>query len=251
MSEPPILNPDTLIAVSAYAGDCHQVENNLGTYLHHGCPVVIFSPTDAPITSVSDPRAICLQDGLRGWAGPHTLQRHVKFLQLLLKFPQNLFLFHDADSVCLSPGLPRYLYESPDLVWSNEVIDTNPGPSYLPKIAMQPPYFLSRTTVEKLLAANSCPATSYYGEPISPDGWPMPFPTECIDHYMLQLTYGAGLAHRSFFTGASFETASSTGLETMSELVRAHGKVLLHSIKTKPILDRLLGDYHIWRHFNP
>jgi len=233
------MNPDTLVAVSAYAGDVHQVEHNLPIYLHHGCPVVILSPADAPIR-IDRLGVTCLSDGLKGWAGPQTLDRQRKFLELLLKFPHGHFLFHDADSICLSPKLPKYCYESPDTIWSNEVMDTNPAPSMLPKIAMQPPYFLSRKSIRAMLEGT--PATSYFTRE-NPADWPLPFPTECIDHYMLQLTYGAKIPHLSFFTGASFETATERGFAEMSKLVRNHGRVMIHSVKTASVLHQLLLDH--------
>lgn len=232
-------NPDTLVAVSAYAGDKHQVMNNLPLYLHHNCPVLILSPADKPITSVSDSRAHCQWFGQSGWIGKHTLERHVLFLRALLTFRHKFFLFHDADSICLSPKIPQYLYDEPTTFWSNEVQDTNPGPSLLPKLALQPPYFFSREVAERQLAALSNLPTSYYGPDLTPEGWPMPFPTDCIDHFVLQLACGSGLPHKSFPDGASFETASQHGLDTMSGLVREHGKIFLHSVKTAHALDKL------------
>lgn len=234
-------NPDTLVAVSAYAGDKGQVENNLPLYLHHECPVLILSPADAPITQVSDRKVHCQWFGQKGWIGKHTLERQVLFLEALLKFPHKYFLFHDADSICLSPRITPYLYEGNDVLWSNEVPDTNPGPSLLPKIALQPPYFFHRDVAAQLVAAHREDRipTSYYGPPVSPEGWPMPFPTDCIDHYMLQLVYGSRVRHTNFLDGASFETVSPQGLECMSGLVRQHGKVFLHSVKTLSALDRL------------
>lgn len=231
------LNPNTLVCVSAYAGDAEQVINNMPWYRHHGCQVVVMTPEDAPITEA--PGALCLMAGKKGWTGPQTLQRHVKFLELMLSFPAEFFLFNDSDSICLSPEIPKYLYDRPDTIWSNEVLDTNPGPSKLAKIAMQPPYFLSRAVIKKLLEVVPNPPMSYYGEPANPEGWPMPFPTECIDHYHWQLAAGTGLEHMSYFTGASFETKSPVGLNTMVDLVQNHGRVLIHSVKTKEILLRL------------
>ena len=232
-------NPDTLVAVSAYAGDKHQVENNLPLYLHHGCPVLILSPDDAPITSISDARVHCQWFGKAGWIGKHTLERHLLFLRALLTFPHKHFLFHDADSICLSPQIPKYLYDEPDTIWSNEVLDTNPGPSLLPKLALQPPYFLSRRNIAAQLDATRNLPTSYYGEVGPSEGGKLPVPTECIDHFVLQLAHGTAFPHRSYPDGASFETASLHGLETMAGLVRDHGRIFLHSVKTKAVLDRL------------
>lgn len=232
-----IHNPDTLVAISAYAGDRIQVENNMPYYAHHGCQVVLFTPEDAPIENGIHPGVVYFITGKKGWTGPQTLERQRKFLAALLKFPQNYFLFNDSDSVCLSPRLPDYLYATPDVIWSNEVLDTNPAPSHLPKLALQPPYFFSRKAVEGLLKAVDNLPVSYYQGVAGFEG--LPVPTECIDHYMLQLACGSGYVHHNFFTGASFETESAHGEETMVDLVRNHGRVLVHSIKRKPVLDRL------------
>lgn len=235
------MNPNTLVSVHAYSGDQHQVENNMDLYRHHGCPVVIVSPADSPITSVRNqaPDVHCVWAGRAGWIGPQTLERQRLHFEELLKFPHQNYLMHDADSICLSPRISDYLYREPGVLWSNEVTDTNPGPSYLPKLALQPPYFCSRQVLEAMLAAAKTPAVSYYGPPVNPGGWPMPFPTECIDHWMLQVAHATRFPHKSFLDGASFETASPHGIETMSGLVRHHGRIFLHSVKTLPVLDRL------------
>lgn len=244
------MNLNTLIAVSAYAGDAHQVAQNMPLYLHHGCPVLILTPEDAPIVSLNVPGNVnglsFRSAGKKGWIGAHTLERHRLFLEILLQQRQQYFLFNDSDSFCLSPQLPRYLYDDPNVIWSNEVVDTNPAPSMLPKLALQPPYFLSRETIQGMLNTVNKLPTSYYGEPASPDGWPLPFPTECIDHYFLQLAHGSGFQHKSFPTGASFETQSPVGMEEMSNLVRNHGRVMIHSVKTDQMVKRLTMDRSLY-----
>jgi hypothetical protein len=236
------VNPDTLIVVCGYAGDLNQIENNMPCYVHHGRPVVVMSPTDSPITKTFGPKVENLSAGLKGWIGPQTLERQRLMLAAMLDYPCNHFLINDADSLCLSPELPAYLYADPDLVWSNEVMDTNPGESLLPKIAMQPPYFLSRKTIRALLRVADGPLPTSYTRGRSPEGWPLPHPTQCIDHYMLQLACGANTGHFSFHTGASFETSSEHGLSTMSNLVRAHGRLLLHQVKSADVLRQLMKD---------
>lgn len=231
-------NVDTLVAVSAYAGDLNQVKNNLPYYLHHECQVVILSPKDAAITTVEHPGVICMSAGARGWIGPQTLERQRLFLETLLRFPQKYFLFNDSDSVCLSPRIPKYLFDRPDILWSNEVLDTNIAPSKLPKLALQPPYFFSRRVVEALLEGAKRPAVSYFaGVEGSVD---LPVPTSCIDHVMLQWIHATGIEHKSFFTGASFETGSEHGAAEMENIVRNHGRVLIHSVKTAAVLNRLV-----------
>lgn len=230
------LNPDTILFVSAYAGDLSQVESNLECYRHHEIPIVILSPADAPITRVSDSRVHCQWHGEKGWAGPQTLVRHLKFLKAMLTFPQAWFLMHDADSVCLSPKLPEYLYQE-KVAWSNEVQDLNPGASMLDKIAVQPPYFFHREVLAALVAAAANPPVSYYG-PVTGD----PIVTQCIDHYHWQLTAGSGFPHKSFPDGASWETTSPGGLNEMARVVRG-GKNFIHQVKSKLVLNRLAAEY--------
>ena len=181
------LNPDTRVAVCCYAGDAQLVRENLDLYLHHECPVVILSPEDSPVViSGVDNR----QGGLAGHIGGHTLERERRHLEILLEFPETHFMIHDADSVCLDPEFPAYLYAEPDLVWSNQVNDDIPQhqatfPKGWPHVAFQPPYFLSRKTIEAMLAS---------ADKVVPSLDMMPF----IDYYMVQLTYAAGLPWRRF-----------------------------------------------------
>ena len=232
-------NPDTLVAVSAYAGDIHQVEAFLPVYTHHECPVVVLSPMDAPITRLSNPSIMCLMGGLREWAGPKALARQRKFLEILLQFPAQRFLLNDSDSFCLSAQLPKYLYDEPDTIWANIVPDLNPGLSHLPKVALQPPYFLSRRNIEGMLRAADNPPPSYYTL-----GDAVPIPTNCPDHWMLQVAHGSGFPYKTFPDGASFETQSAHGLNTMAEHVRRHGKNFIHSVKTGSVLARLQLEYN-------
>jgi len=231
----------TLVAISGYSGDQHQIENNWGVYAHHGHPILILSPEDAPIPKINTSQNISA--GEKGWIGPQTLVRQQLFLRELLNQNFDYYLFHDADSVCLEPNIPKYLYDSPHVFWSNEVPDLNPSPSRLPKIALQPPYFFSLSVLRALFRHSVTPAMSFY-RPVKQKA--MPLPTECIDHWMLQIVYSAGIPHVTFPDGASFETTSEHGLNTMSEHVRAHGKVFIHQVKTRPVLDRLLSDRQIF-----
>lgn len=234
------LNLDTLVVVCGYAGDAHQIEAFLPWYVWHQCPVVIMSPEDASITTSKQPGVVFRSAGQKGWIGRHTLERQRLYFKMMLEYPFGHFLIHDADSICLSAELPKYLYESPDTFWSNEAVDTNPGPSYLPKLALQPPYFTSRKVIEKLIVAKE--ADSYYGDYGPMPEQKLPVPTNCIDHFLLQLTHGAGVPHLSFPDGASFETASEHGLRIMGDLVRQHGKIFLHSIKTEMALRHVLHE---------
>lgn len=227
------MNEDTRIAVCCYQGDQPQVVANLDNYLQHNRPVVILSPDDSRV-EITHPGIENRFAGKRAYTGQESLDRQRLHLAELLTFPETYFLIHDADSVCMSPELPRYIYEEPHHVWSNVVGDPfhdNP-PAYppgWPHIAFQPPYFLARATIEKLLSV----AGGIQANPT------LPF----IDHYMLQLTLAAGLSYRGFPTGASCPTGPDhpPGRERMSFLVREHGCVFLHAIKQRDFLD------HLWR----
>jgi len=238
------MNPQTLVAIAAYAGDQNQVENNLPYYLHHGCTTLVLSPDDAPITSVSDSRVHCWWGGGKGWIGPHTLERQRIHMARMLEMDFDFYLFNDADSLCICPEIPSYLYAYPNTIWSNEVTDTNPAPSMLPKLALQPPYFFSRAGLEAMLLASGNLPCSYFTRQ-NPTDWPLPFPTECIDHWMLQVAEGAsrrGIKHSTFRDGVSFNTKTPGEIDAMASWVRV-GKNMLHSIKTKPALDRMIEAY--------
>lgn len=240
------MNKNTLVVVCAYDGDIHQVEQNIPGYTHHGCPVVVMSPEDGKIIRDFGAGVTNAFAGLKGWIGPQTLERQRLMLELMLEYPAEYFLVNDADSVCLSPMIPQYLYDAPkNVVWSNEVLDTNPGETLLPKIALQPPYFFSRLAIRLMLETAKNPPTSYISGR-TPEGWPLPHPTQCIDHYMLQLASGPGLEHRNFLNGASFETTSDHGLKTMSDLVRVHGRVLVHQVKTRRVFAQLTKEHAIY-----
>lgn len=228
------MNENTRVVVCCYAGDCCQVIRALDVYLHHNCPVVVLSPEDSK-ADVRYPGVEQRFAGKRAYVGPDSLERQRLHFLELLKFPEQHFLIHDSDSVCLSPDIPRYLYEEPDLVWSNLVNDDIPEhqeayPDGFPHIAMQPPYFLSRKTIEALVSV----AGGIVANPT------MPF----IDHYYVQLAVASGLSYRGFPDGASCSTDLSLpcGEQILSKLVREDGHVFLHSIKRREVLSRLLGD---------
>lgn len=234
-----IMKRAMLVAVSAYAGDQHQVEANLPCYMHHGCGLLVLSPENSPIVELAGrPEGVYYRScGTVGWAGANTLTRHAEYLKALLECDTySHYLFHDADSVMLSAQMPRYLLDHPNVFWSNEVQDTNTGASLLPKVALQPPYFFSRAVLERLVAVVDRPAPSYFA-PAAEGG--MPLPTGCIDHYQLQLCHAAGVPHFSFPDGRSFETASPIGLVEMARNVRENGVVFVHQVKSRAVLDVL------------
>lgn len=183
-----MLNPDTRVSVHCYSGDQHQVIHSLGLHLHHECPLVVMSPDDAP-ADIRYPGVENRLGGKRAYIGQASLDRQRDHLKMLLDYPESHFLLNDADSFCLDAKLPDYLYAEPDVVWSNQVNDDIPEhqstfPAGWPHVAFQPPYFLSRKSIEAMLAV----ADQITASPV------MPF----IDYYMVQLTMTAGLPWKRF-----------------------------------------------------
>lgn len=228
------MNENTRIAICCYAGDQHQVIKALGQYLHHKCPVVVLSPEDSK-AEIRYPGIENRFAGKRAYIGQESLDRQRLHMQELLKFPENFFLVHDADSVCLSPQIPQYLYDEPGVLWSNVVNDGIPEhqPAYpegWPHIAFQPPYFMSRKTIEGLLAG----AGDIRANPT------MPF----IDHFFVQMAIKANWPYKSFRDGAScpigFEWPNEFKL--ICEAVRYRGAIFLHSIKKVEALNRILAE---------
>lgn len=231
------MNPDTRIAVCCYAGDQHYVIKALANYLQHQCPVVVLSPEDSK-AEIRYPGIENRFAGKRAYIGQDSLDRQKLHLAELLKFPETHFLIHDADSICLSSELPQYLYDEPDHVWSNLVFDNIPQhavefdkrPGW-PRVAFQPPYFLSRKTIQAMLAVADRPEVA--ASPI------MPF----IDFYMVQLTMVAGLSYRRFPHCVSCsDHPSLSGTEIMSKQVREDGAIFIHSVKRPEVYQRLCRD---------
>jgi hypothetical protein len=141
---------------------------------------------------------------------------------------------NDSDSVCLSPKIPDYVYQDPNIVWSNMVDDSGVhpmaerlkvAPGYpWPQLAFQPPYFMHRTAIEKIVAV----ADSVKADPRTP----------FLDWAIMAWTVKAGLAYKGFPDGASCATCPElpAGLEIMERLVREEGKIFVHSVKTLPPL---------------
>ncbi len=189
------MNESTLIAVFGYgpskhgsntwdyknAGDVERIRMLLPYYEHHKCPVVIMSPSDAPILKLGP--HICRQAGKRAYTGQASLDRQRDHLRILLGYPFKHFLLCDSDSCCVTPEIPQNFYDV-DAFWSNEITEPRPHASPYPKLALHPPYFCSREVLGRMLTV----ADRVVAHPITP----------FIDHYMLQLVCESGVEHRNF-----------------------------------------------------
>lgn len=247
------MNGDTRVAVCCYEGDGHQVRDGLSGWVHHGCPLLILSPDDSRV-EINVPG--CIESrfaGKRAYIGQDSLDRQRAHLALLLEYPEKHFLIHDADSVCLDPRIPDYLYAEPDVMWTNQVVDGIPEhqaefPGGWPHVAFQPPYFLSRKTIEAMLAVADDPRVVASGV--------MPF----IDYYMVQLTMVAGLPWKRFLDGLSFPISIdplkrpnqreteiySHGYKLALNAVRNEGANVVHSTKDWRVTNELIRARQLW-----
>ena len=229
------MNENTLVAVCGYAGDAHQIKMLMPWYKHHGCPVLVLSPENAPITpeQLGSPEGVSYRvGGGRAWDGLVSLDRMLKHLRILLEHPQEFFLVHDADSFCVAPEIPRYLYEEPGVLWSREISDSmhrRPASYHWPRIAFHPPWFFNREVIERMLEV---------WDIVAPD-----LQTPFIDNHMLHLAEYANIEHKPFVSSASLPTWDATYCGIMANCVRVEGRVMVHSVKTQAALDQILQAY--------
>jgi hypothetical protein len=232
------MNENTLISIHGYAGDANQIKNLMPYYQHHGCQLVVLSPADSKITpklvglAGREPGIIYGHIGQRAYIGPASLERQKQHLRILLtRFPHQFFLMNDSDSFCLSPEIPKYLYDEPDVFWSNEVSDEMhkmPEGYPYPRLAFQPPYFCSRKVLEGMVKST---------ETLTFESCPLHY----IDYYMMRLAHDAGIKHRGFVAGVSCPTNDyPPGMAGMLDGVENRGSVLLHSVKTLDVIVKLV-----------
>jgi len=251
------MNSDTRVIVCCYEGDGHQVAEALEFYLHHGCPITVLSPVDAKV-AIDHPNVTNLYGGKAAYIGQDSLDRQAVHLAMCLDFPEKFFLLHDADSILLTPEIPKHLYEKPDVVWSNQVFDDIPEHQSTfeegwPHVAFQPPYFLSRETIGKMLAVMDDPRVK--ASPV------MPF----IDYYMVQLTMVAGLEWsklpdsiscpiscdlRKLHITARDKETYGLGMQIAREAVN-RGVVFLHSVKNHVAIRQLMALREAYATGNP
>lgn len=219
------MNTDTICAVCCYQGDADLVARALPVHLAHGVPVIVLSPEDSPVRF---PGILCHNAGKRAYIGEDSWTRQIAHLKTLLCYPYKYFLLNDADSFCVSAKIPEQLYWKPEgMFWSNKVPEPRPHSSPYPKIAAHPPYFLTRTSMEKLIESSK-------RVPVHPI-------TPYIDFAMLAWACEAGLQLRAFAELEDFSKAPDyTGDDPWERLdyrIRHTGACFCHPIKTQAQLD--------------
>lgn len=212
---------ETLIAVCCYQGDAAQVRSQMPSHTRTGHPVVILSPEDSRVVI---PGHINRHAGRAAYIGPESLSRQLHYFEILLGYPHEYFLLHDSDSMMLSAEVPERLYqESEETIWSNEIEEPRPHASPYPKLAFQPPYFLDRDSMARMLnVAGKVPV-----HPITP----------YVDWFMNALSFEAGLKHRAF-TELEHESRGPkpwqmTPWSQLDYRIRFMGTNFVHPIKTQ------------------
>jgi hypothetical protein len=182
------------------------------------------SPDDSRIERVEcAPTVITRYAGQRAYVGQASLDRQIQHMRIALSHPFDFFLMNDSDSFCLSPKIPDYLYTD-DYIFANAVGEPRPHSSPYPKVALQPPYFISRKNLEKLVAV----APRIRAHEITP----------YIDWAMLAWSQEAGVPFKAFWDyekdhGTPHPTAeiAADPWAEMHDRVRNHGRVMVHPIK--------------------
>lgn len=229
-----MVNEDTLVVIQCYAGDVDQVERALPQYVHHGCPVLVLSPTDEPAT-IDFPGVECRTAGLDAYIGPESLERHREQMSVLVEYPAKYILLHESDSVCLEPRLPAYLYENDKVVWGNS-IDTrehherNDGLAAHDRfpIALQAPWFFTRDALVDMMTVFDAAAE------VLPDY------AKYIDWWFVEAARMAGLELKTFPDGVSQPIWSAEEVERVRPMV-VDGVNMVHSVKSKEALAILVA----------
>lgn len=227
------LNPKTLVSCHGYYGDSIQIRNMLRYQEHHQCPLIILSPVDSRIERMGP--HICRFAGKRAYVGDLSLTRQFAQMRVLLEYPFEYFLANDSDSLCLSPRIPEYLYKDPHNFWSNEVSDLmhqRKSDYQWPRQAFQPPYFFSRSILEKMIATEG---TFAYDQQ-----------TPFIDWVMMAICHAGGIPHKNFRDGISCPTSDAHSRGHMVNHIVQRGAVMLHSVKTQFSLQAMVSARHQW-----
>lgn len=218
------LQPNTLVVVQAFGPYTDMVRMNLPSWNQHGLPVVITSLGDSPVQVEG---IGCYTHGRNGYVGPVSLDRWRILLRWLLEQPFEFFMMHESDSICLSPSIPRYCYENPDVLWSNEMPENGTPPTQ--QFYCVAPWFMSRRTITRLLetSARSPDRPPYHG-----------------DRWVGQMAEVGGIPHSPFSPGLGCGTLreGTAELAQVCAAVRS-GVVMIHGVKTPGARRAILSNY--------
>ena len=225
------LNPHTLVSCHGYFGDSLQIRNMLRYQEHHQAPLIVVSPVDSKIEKMGP--HICRFAGKRQYIGQLSLDRQFAQLRVLLEYPFEFFLANDSDSLCISPKIPQYLYDDSHNLWSNEVSDLmhqrKPGYKW-PRFAFQPPYFFSRSILERMIETEGTFETDMQ--------------TPFIDWLMMAICAAGDIPHKNYRDGVSCPTSDNHSRRHMVNNIVQRGAVMLHSVKTPLALQEMVSARH-------
>jgi len=230
------MNEDTLVVVHCYEGDRDLVHTLMHYYTHHEAPVLLLSPSDSPVVIAHD-GVECESAGKKGWKGRHTLRRQAAHWKLALQRPQNWFFLNDADSLCLTPELPEYLYSDPFKIWCNVLCHEGEHlESDRPNL--NPPYFMHRSVLQVL--SDNARLLEQRPEPPKDD---LGFGVEAIDGFYTYLAINElSIPYENFPDGA---TTWPRGFDSVIEAAR-RGARMFHGVKNGTQLSFLQYGYNGW-----
>lgn len=226
---------NTRVSIHCYAGDARQVVETLPAHARHGCPITVLSPEDSPVMIDG---VDCRVGGLRQSIGLRAVERQREHMKILLSYPEDFFLMNDADSMCISPKLPAFLYAEPSVLWSCIMYIAIPEEQAAltrkghPFVTLHPPYFMHRSTIEALLA-QPVKVESHY------DGY--------IDHWMGEAAVNAGIVWKgypSFYSGPI--STMPNCFEDAYVAARHRGALFVHAVKAPQFWVPLLAAHEKW-----
>lgn len=236
------MRDDTLVVVHCYEGDKAMVEGFMPVWTHHNHPVLLLSPEDAPVNiSIPDWQVSSASAGERGWKGPQTIRRQMAHWRLALEHPSQAqwFFLNDADSMCLSAEIPRYVYADPFKLWCNVLchenehrLDDHPN--------LNPPYFMSRDVLQAILdkaeaMVDEIPQDAF----LEPHDW-----GQAIDGFYTHVVSDElGIPYGDFPDGITTWPRGRPDLLKYTE----RGAVFIHGVKTGIDLNLLLLNHKAWR----
>lgn len=239
------MNPSTRVVVFAYGGDTQQVIDMLPIWQHHGCPVTIMSPEDAP---VNIPGVDCRSAGEAAHCGPKSHVRTLLHMNLMLEYPEENFFFTESDALCLDPEFPAYLYEERKF-WTNGGRDESDLDGRLEArpteewYSFQAPWFAHRSIIETMIAA--APKVAYDDR------------LRWVDLYLSQLVFAAPVPWERFRGAICMPISGSLynpnfpewapalwadGIKIATKSAR-EGVNFVHSVKTIESAELLVREY--------